>query len=62
MVKTEHDFNLEKQTLIHGGKSKINEHMAQFERDYEVKQRIERSNAITATRTRRMEARDPCCR
>jgi V-type H+-transporting ATPase subunit E len=58
MVKTEHDFNLEKQTLIHTGKSKINDQMAQFERDYEVKQRIERSNAITASRTKRMEARD----
>lgn len=58
MVKTEHDFNLEKQTLIHSGKSKINEHMAQFERDYDVKQRIEKSNAITVSRTRRMEARD----
>jgi len=58
MVKTEHDFNLEKQTLIHSGKAKINEQLSQMERDHEVQQRIARSNSITSSRTMRMEARD----
>jgi V-type H+-transporting ATPase subunit E len=50
--------SLEKQTLIHSGKAKINEQLAQMERDHEVQQRIARSNAITASRTKRMEARN----
>jgi len=58
MVKTEHDFNLDKQTLIHSGKAKINEQLSQMERDHEVQQRIARSNSITSSRTMRMEARD----
>jgi len=49
--------SLEKQTLIHSGKSKVNEQLTQMERDYEVQQRIARSNSITASRTKRMEAR-----
>lgn len=50
--------SLDKQSLILTGKSKINDQMAQMERDHEVQQRIARSNAITASRTKRMEARD----
>lgn len=50
--------SLEKQTLVHSGKTKINEQLAQMERDHDVQQRIARSNAITASRTKRMEARD----
>jgi V-type H+-transporting ATPase subunit E len=50
--------SLEKQTLTHSGKSKVNDQLTQMERDYEVQQRIARSNAITASRTKRMEARD----
>jgi V-type H+-transporting ATPase subunit E len=58
MIKTEHDFNLEKQMLIHRGKSKVNEQLRAMERSHQVEQRIERSNSITAARTKRMEARD----
>jgi V-type H+-transporting ATPase subunit E len=43
--------------LIHAGKTKINEQLSQLERDHEVQQRIARSNAVTASRTTRMEAR-----
>ena len=50
--------SLEKQTLIHQGKAKVNESLQQMERDYDVQQRIAKSNAITASRTKRMEARD----
>jgi len=56
-VKTEHDFNLEKQMLVHNGKQRINQEFEQRERDREVKQRIARSTAITKARVSKMEAR-----
>ena len=57
-VKTEHDFNLEKQTIVHQAKTKVNEEFVRKERDRAVQQRISRSNAITESRNKKMFARD----
>mmetsp|Transcript_110299 Transcript_110299/g.321227 ORF Transcript_110299/g.321227 Transcript_110299/m.321227 type:complete len:225 (-) Transcript_110299:169-843(-) len=56
-VKTEHDFNLEKQMMVHNAKQKINSDYEQKERDREVEQRISKSNQITKSRVAKMEAR-----
>lgn len=39
-IKTEHDFNLEKQMLVHNAKLKIQEEYAQKEKDREVQDRM----------------------
>mmetsp|Transcript_19433 Transcript_19433/g.27933 ORF Transcript_19433/g.27933 Transcript_19433/m.27933 type:complete len:221 (+) Transcript_19433:106-768(+) len=57
-IKTEHDFNLEKQMLVHNGKIKIQEEFAQKEKDLEIQQRVERSAAIGNARVKKMKARD----
>mmetsp|Transcript_22242 Transcript_22242/g.22943 ORF Transcript_22242/g.22943 Transcript_22242/m.22943 type:complete len:221 (+) Transcript_22242:93-755(+) len=56
-IKTEHDFNLEKQMLVHNGKIKIQEEYAQKEKDLEIQQRVQRSSAIGAARVKKMKAR-----
>lgn len=56
--KTEHDFNLEKQMLVHNGKLKIQEEYAQKEKDLEIQQRVSRSAAIGVSRVKKMKARD----
>lgn len=57
-IKTEHDFNLEKQMLVHNGKLKIQEEYAQKEKDLEIQQRVSRSAAIGSARVKKMKARD----
>mmetsp|Transcript_15705 Transcript_15705/g.15844 ORF Transcript_15705/g.15844 Transcript_15705/m.15844 type:complete len:221 (-) Transcript_15705:84-746(-) len=57
-IKTEHDFNLEKQMLVHNGKLKIQEEFAQKEKDLEIQQRVSRSTAIGSARVKKMKARD----
>ena len=57
-IKTEHDFNLEKQMLVHNGKLKIQEEFAQKEKDLEIQQRVERSTAIGSSRVKKMKSRD----
>ena len=49
MIKTEHDFNLEKQMLIHRGKSKVNEQLRAMERSHQVEQRIDYLNSVDTT-------------
>jgi len=39
-IKTDHDFNLEKQQLVHNGKLKVQEEYAQKEKDLEIQQRV----------------------
>lgn len=39
-TKTDHDFNLEKQNLVHNGKLKVQEEYAQKEKDLEIEQRV----------------------
>eukprot|EP01006_Ploeotia_vitrea_P001089 TRINITY_DN104185_c0_g1_i1.p1 TRINITY_DN104185_c0_g1~~TRINITY_DN104185_c0_g1_i1.p1 ORF type:complete len:231 (+),score=9.15 TRINITY_DN104185_c0_g1_i1:98-790(+) len=57
-IKTEHDFNLEKQLLVHNGKLKIQEEYAQKAKELEVSQRVERSSAIGNARVKKMKSRD----
>ena len=40
LPQTDHDFNLEKQQLVHNGKLKVQEEYAQKEKDLEVEQRV----------------------
>lgn len=56
-IKTEHDFNLEKQMLVHNGKIKIQEEYTQKEKDLEIQQRVQRSTAVGAARVKKMKAR-----
>eukprot|EP00286_Rhodomonas_abbreviata_P001388 CAMPEP_0181288326 /NCGR_PEP_ID=MMETSP1101-20121128/273_1 /TAXON_ID=46948 /ORGANISM="Rhodomonas abbreviata, Strain Caron Lab Isolate" /LENGTH=221 /DNA_ID=CAMNT_0023392441 /DNA_START=40 /DNA_END=705 /DNA_ORIENTATION=+ len=57
-IKTDHDFNLEKQNLVHNGKLKVQEEYAQKEKDLDVEQRVSRSAAVGAARIKKMKARD----
>lgn len=57
-VKTEHDFNLEKQTLVHEAKLSIQEEFAKKEKDREVQERIARSAEIGECRVKKMKIRD----
>ncbi len=57
-VKTEHDFNLEKQLLVHNAKVKIQEEYVQKEKEREVQGRIKYSSMIGESRVRKMKARD----
>nr|CCA23878.1 Vtype proton ATPase subunit E putative [Albugo laibachii Nc14] len=57
-IKTEHDFNLEKQMLVHNAKLKIQEEYARKEKEREINKRIARSAEIGASRRKKMVARD----
>lgn len=57
-VKTEHDFNLEKQTLVHEAKLSIQDEFAKKEKDREVQERIARSAEIGECNVKKMKIRD----
>jgi len=57
-VKTEHDFNLEKQTLVHEAKLAVQDEFAKKEKDREVQERIQRSAEIGQCRQKKMSIRD----
>ncbi|ETV96005.1 hypothetical protein H310_10660 [Aphanomyces invadans] len=57
-IKTEHDFNLEKQMLVHNAKLKIQEEYARKEKEREINKRISRSAEIGASRRKKMIARE----
>mmetsp|Transcript_27211 Transcript_27211/g.35682 ORF Transcript_27211/g.35682 Transcript_27211/m.35682 type:complete len:222 (-) Transcript_27211:232-897(-) len=57
-LKTEHDFNLEKQMLVHNAKLRIQEEYSQKDKDLEVQERIVRSSKIGESRVQKMVARD----
>jgi len=57
-VKTEHDFNLEKQTRVHEAKLSIQEEFAKKEKDREIQARIERSAEIGECKVKKMKVRD----
>ncbi|KAG5175623.1 ATPase, V1/A1 complex, subunit E [Tribonema minus] len=57
-LKTEHDFNLEKQMLVHNAKLKIQEEYVQKDKDRAVQDRIARSGMVGASRVKKMTARD----
>ena len=56
--QTEHDFNLEKQTLVHEAKLNVQDEFAKKEKDREVQERIARSAEIGACRQKKMALRD----
>ena len=56
--QTEHDFNLEKQTLVHEAKLGIQDEFAAKEKDRQVQERIARSAEIGACRVQKMKLRD----
>jgi V-type H+-transporting ATPase subunit E len=56
--KTEHDFNLEKQTLVHEAKLNIQDEFTKKEKDREIQERIARSSEIGACRVKKMKLRD----
>lgn len=57
-VKTEHDFNLEKQTLVHEAKLSIQDEFAKKEKEKEVQDRIARSTEVGECRVKKMKNRD----
>jgi len=57
-VKTEHDFNLEKQTLVHESKLTTQEEFNKKEKDREVQQRIARSAEVGECNVKKMKIRD----
>jgi len=57
-VKTEHDFNLEKQTLVHEAKLSIQDEFTKKEKDREIQERIARSAEIGECRVKKMKVRD----
>ncbi len=56
--QTEHDFNLEKQTLVHEAKLNIQEEFTKKEKDREIQERIARSAEIGECRVKKMKIRD----
>lgn len=57
-VKTEHDFNLEKQTRVHEAKLSIQEEFAKKEKDREIQERIARSAEVGECNVKKMKLRD----
>lgn len=57
-AQTEHDFNLEKQMLVHNARLRIQEEFTQKIKDFDVQQRVARSVAIGEARVQRMQHRD----
>ena len=58
MSQTEHDFNLEKQTLVHEAKLSVQDDFRKKEKDREVQERISRSAEIGECRVKKMKLRD----
>ena len=57
-LQTEHDFNLEKQTLVHEAKLNIQDEFAKKVKDRETQERITRSAEIGECRVKKMKIRD----
>jgi len=57
-LQTEHDFNLEKQTLVHEAKLNIQDEFTKKEKDREIQERIARSAEIGECRVKKMKIRD----
>lgn len=57
-IKTEHDFNIEKQMLVHNAKLAMAEEYKAKGRAREVEERIQRSTAVGNARIAKMKLRD----
>lgn len=58
LQQTEHDFNLEKQTLVHEAKLNIQDEFTKKEKDREIQERITRSGEVGECRVKKMKIRD----
>ena len=58
LPQTEHDFNLEKQTLVHEAKLSVQDEFTKKEKDREIQERIARSAEIGECRVKKMKIRD----
>ena len=56
--QTEHDFNLEKQTLVHEAKLAVQDEFLKKEKDREIQERIARSTEVGECRVKKMKVRD----
>ena len=56
-VRTEHDFNLEKQTLVHEAKVEVHESYVRMREKREMEQRIARSAMVGDQRVKKMKYR-----
>ena len=57
-LQTEHDFNLEKQTLVHEAKLAVQDEFLKKEKDREIQARIARSAEVGQCRQKKMVLRD----
>lgn len=57
-VKTEHDFNLEKQTLVHEAKLAVQDEFTRKQKDRQIQERIAQSAEIGSCKVKKMEIRD----
>lgn len=57
-IKTDHDFNLQKQNMIHSGKISVQEEFAQKEKDLEIMERVQQAATISNARVKKMVARE----
>jgi V-type H+-transporting ATPase subunit E len=56
-LRTDHDFNLEKQKLIRDGRIRIHEDFERKEKDAEIQARVQRSNAVGQAKVRKLNVR-----
>jgi|TARA_B110000971_G_C19992236_1_gene492496 V-type H+-transporting ATPase subunit E len=57
-IKTEHDFNLEKQSLLHNAKLSIQDEYTAKEKNRSIQTRIAKSTELGTSRVEKMKHRD----
>jgi V-type H+-transporting ATPase subunit E len=57
-IRTDHDFNLLKQNMVHSGKMQVQSEYAQKDKDLDIMRRVSRSTAISDARVTKMKSRD----
>jgi len=57
-IRTDHDFNLQKQNLVHNGKINVQNDYSQKDKDLDIMRRVSRSTAISDARMSKMKSRD----
>ena len=57
-IRTDHDFNLQKQNLVHNGKINVQNEYSQKDKDLDIMRRVSRSSAISDARMSKMKSRD----
>ncbi len=57
-IRTEHDFELTKQHLVHAGKLKVQDEFEHREKDLAILERVQSSAVVSSSRVKRMKARE----